>query len=118
MFSMRNRTSSFVFIALASIAAISGGCGKSETTAETSKQVVASVPTSKWEGKLVRRPGTTAEDGKVYVVQGGRKRWVVSGAWLKENGYKFPGDVSVISAEELASIPDGDVIQSKGSEER
>ena len=109
---MRSRTRSFVFIALAGIAAISGGCGKSETTAETSKQDVTAVaPASKWEGKLIRRPGTTAEDGKVYVVQGGKKRWVVSGAWLKEHGYKFPEEVSVIPAEELASIPDGDVIQ-------
>ena len=109
---MHSRASIFVFMALVSIAAISGGCSKSETTAKTSKQgVTAGAPISKWEGKLVRRPGTTTEDGKVYVVQGGKKRWVAAGVWLKEHGYKFPEDVSVISAEELASIPKGDVIQ-------
>jgi hypothetical protein len=110
--SMSNRASTLLFIALASIAIVGGGCGKSETTTDTSKQgVTTSAPASKWEGKLVRRAGTTDEDGKVYVVQGGKKRWVVSSAWLREHAYRFPEDVSIISAEELASIPSGEAIQ-------
>lgn len=66
---------------------------------------------SGWEGHLVRRPGGTPEDGKVYLVKDGKKHWVVSADWLKEHGYNFPGDVTVISAQELAQIPDGSVIQ-------
>jgi hypothetical protein len=94
------------------LAVIGNGCSKPETTTETPKaQVAADVAASKWEKRLVRRPGTSAEDGKVYLVQEGKKRWVVSGAWLKEHGYKWPDDVSVISAQELDSIPSGDPIQ-------
>ncbi len=65
---------------------------------------------SKWEGQLVRRPGNTPEDGKVYLIQDGKKRWVISADWLKRHGYNFPADVKEISANELAAIPLGDVI--------
>ena len=66
---------------------------------------------SAYENKLVRRPGSSAEDGKVYVVQGGKKRWVVNASWFGGHGFKFPDDVHEISAAELDAIPTGDPIQ-------
>lgn len=102
----------FLAITLTGLTVLSVGCSKPETTAPTPNQEVgAAAPASKWEKRLVRRPGTSAEDGKVYVVQNGKKRWVVVGTWLKEHGYNWPDDVSVISAQELDSIPTGDPIQ-------
>jgi hypothetical protein len=102
----------FIVVALTGFAVISAGCSKSETNAETKPEVAANAPALKWEKKLIRHPGTSAEDGKVYVVQGGKRRWVLAGvAWLTEHGYKWPEDVSVIPAEEFDSIPTGDPIQ-------
>ena len=66
---------------------------------------------SKWQGQLVRRPGITPEDGKVYLIEGGQKRWVVSGQWLTLHGYNFVKDVKVIPSEELAVIPNGQDIE-------
>lgn len=66
---------------------------------------------SKWEGKLIQRPGTTPEDEKVYLVRDGKRHWVISGDWLKQHGYNFPADVKIIPADELAQVPLGDPIQ-------
>jgi len=66
---------------------------------------------SKYEGQLVRRPGDTPEDGKVYVVQKGKKRWIINGEWIPKNGYRWPDDVRMIPASELNAIPLGDPIQ-------
>jgi hypothetical protein len=64
-----------------------------------------------YEGKLVRRPGPTPEDGKVYLVDKGKKRWVVDAKWLSAHGFRFPEDVSEIPASVLNMIPDGEPIQ-------
>src|SRR5271169_2702291 len=88
---------------------ICAGCSKTETKADTPIQS-GSAPVAKWEGKLVRRPGNSSEDSKIYLVQGGKKHWVVSPAWLEQRGYKL-GDTSLISPEELASIPTGEPFQ-------
>ena len=99
-----------IYSAIAILVVISAGCSKSETRTETPIQnVTVGASVSKWEGKLIRRPGNSGEDGKIYVVQGGIKRWT-SPAWLELHGYKF-SDVSLISPEELASIPIGEPIQ-------
>ncbi len=84
------------------------GCSASQVQEQPA---VGNAAVSKWEGQLIRRPGSSNEDGKVYLVQGGKKRWVISGDWLKQHGYSFPGDVKQVSAEELAAIPTGHVIQ-------
>jgi len=60
-----------------------------------------------YEGKLVRRPGSTAEDIKVYIVKDGVKHWVPDKRWIIENGFRWPDDVRVISASELDAIPTG-----------
>lgn len=86
------------------------GCSKQPSPSQPSNQAAATV-ISKWEGKLVRRPGTTEEDGKVYLVQDGTRHWVVSGAWLLAHGYEWPGDVHQIPAEEFNAIPIGDMIE-------
>src|SRR4051794_8951470 len=88
------------------------GCSRPETaTKSETKRASTSDAASKWEGALVKRPaGPSVEDGKVYLVRGGKRCWVLSVEWLKLHGYKFPDDVKEIPAEELASIPLGEVI--------
>ena len=61
----------------------------------------------RWQGQLVRRAGNTPEDGKVYLIEGGQKRWIDSGQWLTLHGYNIVEDVKVIPSEELAVIPSG-----------
>ena len=41
------------------------------------------------EGKLIRVPGTSAEDQKVYFISGGRKHWVVTTEWLAKRGLRL-----------------------------
>jgi hypothetical protein len=70
------------------------------------------VAKSSWEGSLIRRPGDGTADGeKVYLVRNGKKCWVVSAEWLGSHGYRFPEDVKVVSAKELAGIPPGEPLQ-------
>jgi hypothetical protein len=83
--------------------------GTDEHSAQNS--AAAQLQASKWEGQLIRRPGSTAEDGKVYLVKEGKKHWVVTADWLKAHGYKFPEDVHVISAEDLGQVPEGEAVQ-------
>jgi len=54
-----------------------------------------------FDGCLVRRPGDTAEDHKVYFVENGRKRWVTTADGIIAKGMKWPSDVQLITAEEL-----------------
>jgi hypothetical protein len=101
-----------VLSAVLAVVTVAGGCSNSATKPEPAGRVAATdSPVSKWEGKLIRRPGSTPEDGKVYLVQGGKKRWVVSADWLKAHGFKIPEELIVIPAEELEAIPMGDPIQ-------
>jgi hypothetical protein len=60
-----------------------------------------------FEGCLVRRPGDTPEDGKVYFVENGRKRWVTTSEWIVAKGMNWPGDVQLITAQELDDILPG-----------
>lgn len=65
----------------------------------------------KYDHLLVRRPGKSPEDGKVYVVSNGEKRWVLHGEWIQAHGYKWPNDVHNIPASELDAIPTGPVLE-------
>lgn len=58
------------------------------------------------EGKLVRGPGTSPEEQKVYYVRQGRKHWVLSSQWLEGHGMRL-ADTLQISREELDSILTG-----------
>lgn len=60
-----------------------------------------------FEGCLVRRPGETAEDQKVYFVENGRKRWVTTADWIISRGMNWPSDVQFITASELEAILPG-----------
>ena len=60
-----------------------------------------------YEGRLVRRPGSSPEDGKVYLVHDGQKHWVWDARWIASHGYKWPDDVKTIAASDLAQIPEG-----------
>ena len=67
---------------------------------------------AKYEHQMVRRPGTTPEDSKVYVVMDGKKRWVLHAKWFQAHGYNWP-DVHEIPASELDAIPTGPSIEDK-----
>ena len=75
---------------------------------------VARAVESKYEGKLVRREGNTAEDDKVYLVREGLKHWVVDSGWITANGFRWPEDVIVIASNELEEMPSGDAIGAQG----
>jgi len=64
-----------------------------------------------YENKIVRRPGNTVEDGKVYLIERGKKRWVINASWLTSHGYHFPEDVMEIPATALDAIPAGEPVQ-------
>jgi len=100
------------YIVLAA-ALLLGGCSDSATKGKSAQEsaIAQAPPGSKWEGQLIQRPGSAPEDGKVFLVRDGKRHWVVTADWLKLHGYKFPDDVHVISASELAQIPEGEVIQ-------
>jgi hypothetical protein len=59
------------------------------------------------DGLLVRRAGGSDEDGKVYLIEQGKRRWVLSGRWVAAHGYKWPDDIHVIPAADLEAIPLG-----------
>jgi len=69
--------------------------------------IVQQVFKTSFEGCLVRRPGDTWEDQKVYFVDNGRKRWVTTAEWIVARGMNWPGDVQFITAEELDEILPG-----------
>jgi uncharacterized membrane protein len=80
-------------------------------------EAIVPVPVSRarYEGNLVRRPGPTPEDSKVYVVQNGVKHWVLDRQWITSHGYHWPVDVITISREELDAIPAGEAVGSSSS---
>ena len=116
----RNRTPVAV-VFMAAMALSAWGCGSSNDAGKaavpvSSPAAVVAAPADNstaaaYENKLVRRPGPTAEDAKVYLVQAGKKRWVVNASWLASHGYHFPADVTEIPAPALDAIPAGDAIQ-------
>ena len=66
-------------------------------------------PKPMYEGRLVRRPGDTPEDQKVYLIQEGRKHWVTSVQWLHSHGMRLEDTIQV-SRELLDSILNGPVL--------
>lgn len=85
------------------------GCGHDDGSSRSSQAGTA----APYENQLIRRQGTTLEDSKVYLVQNGRKRWIVNGSWIKAHGFAWPGDVHVISREEVDKFPTGEPITDK-----
>jgi len=69
---------------------------------------IGEVKPSRYDGQLVRRPGPTPEDGKVYIVRNGIKHWIMDHRWTIQNGFRWPADVKVIPASELDRIPPGE----------
>lgn len=72
-----------------------------------SERIPAQAFKMSFSGCLVRRPGETPEDQKVYYVENGRKRWVTTAEWIIAKGMNWPGDVQLITAEELDAILTG-----------
>jgi len=90
---------------------ISCGCSATPPTPQPSASVsTPAVPGSPYENMLIRRPGTSAEDTKVYIVQNGRRHWVVNASWFTAHGYKFPDDVHEITVAQFEAVPAGDPI--------
>lgn len=75
--------------------------------AASSEKVTRQAFQTSFEGCLVRRPGNTPEDHKVFFVENGRKRWVTTADWIVAKGMNWPGDVQLITAEELDAILPG-----------
>jgi hypothetical protein len=88
-------------------------CSPAQNASESpgSSDAHSSSIAARYESQLVRRPGETPDDGKVYLIRGGRKHWIVDAKWLSANGYRWPDDVKTIDAAELAQIPASDPIQ-------
>ena len=78
---------------------------------ESYTHAVENAMPSKYEGKLVRRDGASPEDQKVYYVREGLKQWIIDPQWIAANGFRWPEDVTVITATELDEMPSGDPIQ-------
>lgn len=66
---------------------------------------------SKWEGQLVRPPGTLAEDVEGYVIRKGIKHRVANAAWATRHGYNWPHDVKTMCVQDLAAIPTGEDVR-------
>jgi uncharacterized membrane protein len=75
-----------------------------------SSSPISDLASKQWELRLVRRPGISADDQKVYVIHDGKRRWVHSARWILDRGCRWPEDVSVISAGELARFPEGESV--------
>ena len=60
-----------------------------------------------YEGCLVRRPGETPEDQMVFFIENGLKRWVTTSEWIIARGMNWPGDVQIITAEQLDAFLPG-----------
>jgi hypothetical protein len=95
---------------LAALVLVTGGCSSSQPT-PTETSTAKPSPAGPYENLLIRRPGSTTEDGKVYVVQNGKKRWVVNASWFSSHGFKFPDDVREVPSAEFDAIPAGEPIQ-------
>ena len=63
-----------------------------------------------YENKLVRRPGSSPEDGKVFLVRDGTRHWIIFGSWIAKHGYRWPDDVMTVSPELFNAIPEGKAI--------
>jgi SAM-dependent methyltransferase len=75
--------------------------------AASSEQITRQAFKTSFEGCLVRRPGESPEDHKVYYVENGRKRWVTTADWIIAKGMNWPSDVQLITADELDAILPG-----------
>ena len=87
------------------------GCSSDAPGPKTESSQKQPAAVSPFENKMIRRPGKTPEDTKVYVVQGGKKRWVVNAAWFSTHGFRFPADVMEVPVEVFDYIPIGEPIQ-------
>lgn len=60
---------------------------------------------------LIRVRGDSAEQGKVYFVQGGVRHWVISADWITRHHLRWPDDVRYVTQRELDAIPIGPPVQ-------
>jgi hypothetical protein len=60
----------------------------------------------RYDGAMIRMPGTLPEEEMVYLVREGKRRWITSPEWLSRQGRTW-GEVQVVPREELEAIPLG-----------
>ena len=90
---------------------VESGCSSDAPGPKTESPQAHTAPVSPLENKMIRRPGKTPEDSKVYVVQGGQKHWVVNAAWFSAHGFRFTAVVTEVTPSVFDSIPTGEPIQ-------
>jgi hypothetical protein len=64
------------------------------------------------EGKLVKASKLAGrnEDARVFYIDRGVKHWVTSAEWVTTRGLRFPEDLLVVPAQDLAAVPEGPAI--------
>jgi hypothetical protein len=64
------------------------------------------------EGKLVKASKLAGrnEDARVFYIDRGVKHWVTSAEWITTRGLRFPEDLLVVRAQDLAAVPEGPAI--------
>jgi hypothetical protein len=86
------------------------GCSSDAPVPKTQSSQTQSATVSPLENKMIRRPGKNREGAKVYVVQAGKKQWVVDARWLATREFRFSGDVLEAPISEFDSMTTGDPI--------
>jgi hypothetical protein len=84
------------------------GCYSGAPGPKTESSQTQPATVSPLENKMIRRPCNAPEDAKVYVVQGGKKHWIVDARGFATHAFRFPGDVLVpVSEFDCDPIPVG-----------
>jgi hypothetical protein len=60
----------------------------------------------RYDGAMIRMPGTLPEEEFVYLVRDGKRRWITSPEWLLRHGRGWD-EVRIVPREELEAIPLG-----------
>ena len=93
------------------ISIFAAGCTSGSSTDKTAPPAEsAPEKVSSLEGRLIKQPGDSAEEGKVYVVKGGKRRWIVHGSWIAARASEFPAGVEVLSSSDVLAVPLDDPI--------
>jgi ABC-type polysaccharide/polyol phosphate transport system ATPase subunit len=66
------------------------------------------------EGRIFRGNGSSWDEQRVFIVQGGRKHWVCDPDRLPEIGLRWPQDVIFVDGGVLGGVPEGDVFLGTG----
>ena len=76
-----------------------------------SRKAMAS--TTPLERKLVKASKLigVSEDTRVFYIDQGVKHWVTSAGWIATRGLRFPEDLLLVPAQDLAAVPEGPALE-------